>query len=45
MIQTAATMRYRVRVNTDCGPQELELDATDETQLRQAVARMVFFTG
>jgi general secretion pathway protein F len=33
-------MRYRVRVDTEGGQQELELDAADETQLRQSVAAM-----
>ncbi|WP_250463624.1 type II secretion system F family protein [Caballeronia sp. GAFFF2] len=33
-------MRYRVRVESDGGQQELELDAADETQLRQNMADM-----
>ncbi|WP_033535912.1 MULTISPECIES: type II secretion system F family protein [Caballeronia] len=33
-------MRYRVRVDSDGGQQELELDAADDAQLRQSVADM-----
>ncbi|MCG7402722.1 MULTISPECIES: type II secretion system F family protein [Caballeronia] len=33
-------MRYRVRVESDGGQQELELDAADDAQLRQSVADM-----
>jgi general secretion pathway protein F len=40
MTVAAAAMRYRVRVQSDGGPQELELDAADETQLRQSVTAM-----
>jgi len=35
-------MRYRVRVNTHSGPEELELDADDDAQLRQSVSAMGF---
>lgn len=40
MMDSAAVMRYRVRVESDGGQQELELDAADETQLRQNMADM-----
>jgi general secretion pathway protein F len=40
MTCAGADMRYRVRVDTDGGPQELDLDAADEAQLRASVAAM-----
>ncbi|NUQ18321.1 MAG: type II secretion system F family protein [Sphingomonas sp.] len=35
-------MRYRVRVDTDGGQQEFELDAADDAQLRESVGAMGF---
>jgi general secretion pathway protein F len=40
MIRAVSAMRYRVRVESDGGQQELELDAADDAQLRQSVADM-----
>ncbi len=40
MIRAVSAMRYRVRVDSDGGQQELELDAADDAQLRQSVADM-----
>jgi general secretion pathway protein F len=40
MTIAVSAMRYRVRVDTDGGPQELELDAADEAHLHRSVAEM-----
>jgi general secretion pathway protein F len=40
MTHAATVMRYRVRVDTDSGQQELELDAADDAHLHRHVAEM-----
>ncbi len=40
MTCAAITMRYRARIDTDSGQQELELDADNDAQLRARVAEM-----
>ncbi|WP_241269835.1 type II secretion system F family protein [Caballeronia sp. M1242] len=40
MTSAPVIMRYRARVDTESGPQDLELDADDEAQLRMRLAEM-----
>ena len=42
MTSAPVIMRYRARVDTESGPQDLELDADDEAQLRMRLAQMAF---
>ncbi|MDR5853884.1 type II secretion system F family protein [Caballeronia sp. LZ062] len=42
MTSAPVIMRYRARVDSESGPQDLELDADDEAQLRMRLAEMGF---